>query len=95
MKNKMKGIIWILYFIVGYIIFTVLFLLTHITILNSLGFKGSIAKIYTDSFVTNLTLYTIIYFILVVLNLIYNITTTKKLNKKLNKMKERSEENEK
>jgi len=95
MKRKISYMNSLFYFIVGYIIFTILFLITQIIKLNILGFNGNIAEIYVNSLSVNFVCYIIIYFIIVLLNLIYNITTTKKLNKKLKKIKERSEEHEK
>lgn len=95
MKSKRCFIDWVLYFIVGYIIFTLLYLMTQMITLNILGFKGNITEIYINSLSINFIFYIILYIVLAVLNLIYNMAMTKRLNEKLNKLKERSEEHEK
>lgn len=91
----MKSIIKLfIYSIIGYIIFTVIFLTTQIATLEILGFNGNIVEIYMHSFKINIIFYIMLYFILLIVNLLYNMIVTKKLNEKLNKIKERSGEHE-
>lgn len=95
MKSVLSIEKYIGYFVIGKIIFDLIFSATQTIILNVLGVQESFLKIYISEFYNNLLIYSILFFIILFLNLIYNIVITKILNKKLNQIKERSKKNEK
>ena len=91
-----KGMIFYTsYYIVGYIIFNILFSLTQIIIVYNLGMKESFMKIILNSFKSNLIVYTFLFIIVLLINLAYNIILTKKLNERLKNIKKEGGENEK
>jgi len=93
-KDKLDYIRQVLYFIIGYIVFNIVFGITQVVILNILGSNGNILEIFIENLYINIIIYTIIYIVIILLNFTYKKTITKKLNEKLQKLKERSENNE-
>lgn len=94
MRSVLSIVKYIGYFVIGKIIFDLIFSSTQIIILNVLGVQKSFLEIYISEFYNNLLIYSILFIIILFLNLIYNIVITKILNKKLNQIKE-SKKNEK
>lgn len=91
-----KGMIFYTsYYIVGYIIFNILFSLTQMIIVYNLGMKENFMKIILNSFKSNLIVYTSLFIIVLLINLAYNIILTKKLNERLKNIKKEGGENEK
>lgn len=85
-----------LYYVLGYLLFNCLFVLTQFSILNMLGFNsGDIVELFINNVSINSIIYTAIYMTIVISNIIYNISVTNKLNIKLNKIREGSGINEK
>jgi len=93
-KDKLDYIKLILYFIIGYMVFNIVFSITQVLILNILGANGNVLEILIENFYINVIIYTIIYIVIILLNFTYNKIIAKKLNEKLQKLKERSENNE-
>ena len=95
MKIVKSIIFYTSYYIVGYIIFNLLFSLTQMTIVYNLGMKESFMKIILNSFKSNLIVYTSLFIIVLLINLAYNIILTKKLNERLKNIKKEGGKNEK
>lgn len=88
MKNLINILKLLLYFVLGYLLFTFIMFLVEVMMLNILS-SGvrNIAGLYLKSIKGNLLIYTITFLVIFILNLIYNFISIKRLNEKLNKIK--------
>lgn len=88
MKNLINILKFLLYFALGYLLFTFIMFLVEVILLNILSSGVSdIVEVYLKSVKGNLLIYTITYLMIFILNLLYNIISIKRLNAKLNKIK--------
>ena len=92
MQKFKKWIKYIIYFIIGYLIFTVLFSIAQIQTFKELSINVDIKTIIFTVMKSEIILYTIIYFLILILNTLYNIRLAKKLNKKSEKIRKISNE---
>ena len=88
MKNLINIFKLLLYFVLGYLLFTFIIFLVEILLLNILSSGATdIASIYLKSVKGNLLIYTVTYLVIFIFNLLYNFISIKRLNAKLNKIK--------
>ena len=80
MKTNKIVIKYIAYFIVGFLIFTIISVITQIDILKSFNIIINIKTITLRAIQNEIVLYTILYFLILIINRIYNIRLIKKLN---------------
>ncbi len=92
MQKLKKWIRYIIYFIIGYLIFTILFSIAQIQTFKELSIDIDIKTIIFTVMKSDIILYTIIYFLILILNTLYNIRLAKKLNKKSEKIRKISNE---
>ena len=76
-KNWMK---YICYFIIGFLIYTILSSITQIDMLKELKMEIDIKTVVLHTMKSGIVLYTIIYFLILVSNILYNLRLIKKLN---------------
>ena len=88
MKNLINILKLLIYFVLGYLLFTFIMFLVEVMMLNILS-SGvrNIAGLYLKSIKGNLLIYTITFLVIFILNLICNFISIKRLNAKLNKIK--------
>ncbi len=84
LKNIMT---FLMYYLLGYLIFNIFIFLTQLLIYKALGLTLNLIDPYIDLLKNNLVIYTIIYFLILVSYLIYNTIVIKILNEKLQKIK--------
>lgn len=85
----------VLYYVLGYLLFNCIFVLTQFFTLIILRYSSvNIIEIFINNLFLNLIIYTGIYILIVILNFIYKVRLTNKLNIKLKKIREGSGENE-
>lgn len=84
LKNIMT---FLIYYLLGYLIFNMFIFLTQLLIYKTLGLTLNLIDPYSDLLKNNLVIYTIIYFLILVSYLIYNTMVIKILNEKLQKIK--------
>ena len=84
LKNIMT---FLIYYLLGYLIFNIFIFLTQLLIYKALGLTLNLIDPYSDLLKNNLVIYTIIYFLILVSYLIYNTMVIKILNEKLQKIK--------
>ena len=88
MKNLINILKLLLYFVLGYLLFTFIMFLVEVILLNILSSVVSdITGLYLKSIKGNILIYTITYLMIFILNLLYNFISIKRLNAKLNKIK--------
>lgn len=88
MKNLINILKLLLYFVLGYLLFTFIMFLVEVILLNILSSGVSdITGLYLKSIKGNVLIYTITYLMIFILNLLYNFISIKRLNAKLNKIK--------
>jgi hypothetical protein len=84
LKNIMT---FLIYYLLGYLIFNIFIFLTQLLIYKALGLTLNLIDPYIDLLKNNFVIYTIIYFLILVSYLIYNTIVIKILNEKLQKIK--------
>lgn len=84
LKNIMT---FLMYYLLGYLIFNIFIFLTQLLIYKALGLTLNLIDPYIDLLKNNFVIYTIIYFLILVSYLIYNTIVIKILNEKLQKIK--------
>lgn len=88
MKNLINILKLILYFVLGYLVFTFVMFWVEVIFLNILSSGvNNIVELYLKSIKENLSIYTVTYLMIFILNLLYNFISIKRLNAKLNKIK--------
>lgn len=88
MKNLVNILKLVLFYILGYLVFTFIIFLVEVILLNILSSGVSnIGELYLKSIKGNVLAYTITYLVIFILNLLYNFISIKILNAKLNKIK--------
>ena len=88
MKKIINAIEIIVLYIVGYILFNIVFSTTEIIIAKILSFEMNFFQIFKINIFENLKLYSVIYIIIIFIYYGINIYLIKKLNKKLKRRKE-------
>ena len=83
-KNWMK---YICYFIIGFLIYTILASITQIDMLKELKMEIDIKTVVLHTMKSGIVLYTIIYFLILVSNILYNLRLIKKLNEESAKIR--------
>ena len=83
-KNWMK---YICYFIIGFLIYTILASITQIDMLKELKMEIDIKTVVLHTMKSGIVLYTIIYFLIIVSNILYNLRLIKKLNEESAKIR--------
>lgn len=82
--EKIKSIfIYISIFIVGYLIFSIIFSIIQMVAFITLDLYGNLMQGLLTFFNKGIIIYTILFFSIWLINLIYNINLTKKLNQKI------------
>lgn len=84
LKNIMT---FLIYYLLGYLIFNIFIFLTQLLIYKALGLTLNLIDPYIDLLKNNFVIYTISYFLILVSYLIYNTIVIKILNEKLQKIK--------
>ena len=88
MKKFINILKLLLYFVLGYLVFTFIMFLVEVILLTILSSGVSdIVGIYLKSVNGNLLIYTVTYLMIFLLNLLYNFISIKRLNAKLNRIK--------
>ena len=88
MKNLINILKLVLYYILGYLVFTFIIFLVEVILLNILSSGvNNFGELYLKSINGNLLAYTITYLVIFIFNLLYNFISIKRLNAKLNKIK--------
>lgn len=78
----------VLYFVLGYFLFSLMISLVEFVLLNILSDEvTNFMKLFLKSLKGNLKIYTITYLSIFILNILYNFISIKKLNAKLDKIK--------
>ena len=87
--KKFVGVLKILlFYLIGYVIFTTIIFLIEVLFLWKLsGSVFNIHSILTRSFCGNWLSYSIIFVVILILNVLYNYISVRRLNEKLNKIK--------
>ena len=78
LKNIMT---FLIYYLLGYLIFNIFIFLTQLLIYKALGLTLNLIDPYIDLLKNNFVIYTIIYFLILVSYLIYNTIVIKILRK--------------
>lgn len=85
---------YLLYFIVGNVLFNLIFSIIKTFIINIIGGKESYINTFILSFKETFLIYVPMFLLIVTVNIIYKTIVINKLNCKLKRVKERGEENE-
>lgn len=80
------------YYLLGNIIFNIIFSITEVIIVNNLGMKINFFDICTNNFLNSLSIYTILYIGIIIGVYLYNWISVKKLNEKLEILKRREKD---
>ncbi len=94
MNQKKVALNYILFYIVGNVIFNIVFSTIKTVWVNAIGGRDLWLENLFISFQETILFYTLVYVIMVMMNESYKKITVYKLNQKLNKIKEGSEEDE-
>lgn len=92
MKKFKPFIKYIAYFIIGYLIITIIYSIVQISQLNDLNYTIDLKNIVTKTMKSLIILYTILYFLILILNILFNVILAEKLNIKSLKMRKLSKE---
>ena len=85
MKNLINILKLVLYYILGYLVFTFIIFLVELILLNILSSGvNNFGELYLKSINGNLLAYTITYLVIFIFNLLYNFISIKRLNAKEN-----------
>lgn len=87
MKKSKHWIKYICYFLIGFLIVTILASITQVNMLKELKMEINIKTIVLNTMKSELALYTIIYFLILILNVLYNVRLIKKLNEESEKIR--------
>lgn len=95
MKRVLGFLKYILYFIIGNVIFNLTFSVTKTIVINELGANEKFTELFIFSFKETNVIYSVVFLLILILNYIYNIYITKNLNEKLKNIRKGSEKYEK
>ena len=84
----------LVYYILGFLLYSAVLLLTQTLILNILGLTREEVNIFLDNPIINVILYTALFAFITLMLYAYDQTSVKELNAALNEMKERVKTNE-
>ena len=91
MKRNKGWIKYIIYFVVGFIVFSLIFLITEVEIIKKSPIDINVNTIIFSSIRSIIGLYIVSYILGVILNTAYNARLIKKLNKESEKLRKTSE----
>ena len=91
MKRNKHLIKYICYFIIGFLIYTILASITQIDMLKELKMEIDIKTVVLHTMKSGIILYTIIYFLILILNMLYNVRLVKKLNEESKEIRKADE----
>lgn len=94
MKRILGFLKYVLYFVIGNIIFNLIFSATKTIVINEIGAHERFSDNLSSSFGDTVIIYSVVFLIILISNYIYNIYITKSLNEKLEDIRKRSDKNE-
>lgn len=86
---------YFLYYIIGDVLFNIVYDITQMILLKKLGRNENIMLILKENFFDVIPLYTVIFCIILIVLIINNLMLTRKLNKQLKIIMERRNKDEK
>lgn len=95
MRKVLGFLKYVLYFILGNIIFNLIFSATKTIVINELGANEKFTELFIFSFKETAVIYSVVFLLILILSYIYNIYITKNLNEKLKNIRKGSDKNEK
>lgn len=94
MKSIKNILCYLLYFIVGNILFNLAFSIIKAFTINIIGGNELYINTFISSFHETILIYALIFLLIVIVNILYKTIIINQLNSKLKKVKERGEKNE-
>jgi len=94
MKSIKNILPYLLYFIVGNLLFNLVFSIIKTLTVNIIGGNESYINTFISSFNETILIYIPLFLLIVTVNILYKTIIINQLNSKLKKVKERGEKNE-
>ena len=94
MKSIKNILPYLLYFIVGNLLFNLIFSIIKTLTVNIIGGNESYINTFISSFNETILIYIPLFLLIVTVNILYKTIIINQLNSKLKKVKERGEKNE-